>query len=122
MHNKAEEALVHYRVAHADRTDMLIAVLREITLAYKAERPRDEQLGHDRNAAGERCRSDSGAVYRPRCGSGKQLFVFLAYVLQRSAQNAIFCSSKASLLVSTTQDHALIDAIALLTGPQRRPQ
>ena len=35
MHNKAEEALVHYRVAHADRTDMPIAVLREITLAYK---------------------------------------------------------------------------------------
>jgi hypothetical protein len=44
MHNKAEEALVQYRVAHADRTDMLIAVLREITLAYKAERPRDERL------------------------------------------------------------------------------
>ena len=44
MHNKAEEALLHYRVAHADRTDMLIAVLREITLAYKAERPRDERL------------------------------------------------------------------------------
>jgi hypothetical protein len=33
MHHKAEEALMQYQVAHADRTDALIAVLREITLA-----------------------------------------------------------------------------------------
>jgi hypothetical protein len=33
MHHKAEEALMQYQMAHADRTDALIAVLREITLA-----------------------------------------------------------------------------------------
>jgi hypothetical protein len=44
MHHKAEEALMQYQVAHADRTDALIAVLREITLAYKAEGSREERL------------------------------------------------------------------------------
>jgi hypothetical protein len=36
---------MQYQVAHADRTDALIAVLREITLAHKAERSREERLG-----------------------------------------------------------------------------
>src|SRR5580693_3625796 len=44
MHHKAEEALMQYQVAHADRTDALIAVLRDITLAYKAEGSREERL------------------------------------------------------------------------------
>jgi hypothetical protein len=37
MHNKASDALVLYRAAHAERTDALVARLREIALAYKAE-------------------------------------------------------------------------------------
>jgi hypothetical protein len=39
VHHKAEEALLEYPVAHVDRTDALIGVLREIALAYKAEGP-----------------------------------------------------------------------------------
>ena len=35
---------MQYQVAHPDRTDALIAVLREITLAYKAEGSREERL------------------------------------------------------------------------------
>ena len=35
---------MQYQVAHADRTDALIAVLREIALAYKAEGSREERL------------------------------------------------------------------------------
>ena len=34
MHNKASDALVLYRAAHAERTDALIARLREIALAF----------------------------------------------------------------------------------------
>ena len=33
MHNKASDALVIYRAAHAERTDALVARLREIALA-----------------------------------------------------------------------------------------
>jgi hypothetical protein len=49
MHHKAEEALMQYQIAHADRTDALIAVLRDITLAYKAEGSREERLARRMN-------------------------------------------------------------------------
>ena len=44
MHNKASDALVIYRAAHAERTDALVARLREIALAYKAEGTREQRL------------------------------------------------------------------------------
>jgi hypothetical protein len=44
MHNKASDALVLYRAAHAERTDALVARLREIALAYKAEGTREQRL------------------------------------------------------------------------------
>jgi hypothetical protein len=37
MHNKAHEALLRYQAEQADRTDALIALLRDVTLAYKAQ-------------------------------------------------------------------------------------
>jgi len=44
MQNRAEEALTLYRTAQADRTDTLIAHLRDITLAYTQEGTRDQRL------------------------------------------------------------------------------
>jgi hypothetical protein len=44
MHNKASDALVIYWAAHAERTDALVARLREIALAHKAEGTREQRL------------------------------------------------------------------------------
>jgi hypothetical protein len=113
MHNKAEEALVHYRVAHADRTDMLIAVLREITLAYKAERPRDERLAmietlleRDADQILAQCIAHDAVA-----GNNYLSFLPMFYSGRRST---LFLFLESVSLVSTTQDHALIDAIAFL--------
>jgi len=44
MHNKAEEALVNYRLAHAEQTDALIATLRDIASAYKSDGSREQRM------------------------------------------------------------------------------
>jgi len=44
MQNRAEEALTLYGTAQADRTDTLIAHLRDMTLALTQEGTRDQRL------------------------------------------------------------------------------
>ena len=55
MHNKASDALVIYLGGAADSTDALVARLREIALAHKAEGTGDKH-GCRRNAPGGRRR------------------------------------------------------------------
>jgi TnpA family transposase len=115
MHHKAEETLALYRTAHTERADALIARLRDITLAYKAEGSRDERwaridslLGKDVDQILAQCTahgsiaSNSHLAFLLGCYSGRRstLFLFLRNVF----------------LVSTTQDPALQDAIAFLLG------
>src|SRR6516164_5734810 len=73
MHHKAEEALIEYQMAHADRTDALIAKLREITLAYKAEGSREERLALIETLRWHsECDSNALHAARERFGSGSR--------------------------------------------------
>ena len=113
MHHKAEEALMQYQVAHADRTDALIAVLREITLAYKAEGSREERLAlietlleKDADQILAQCMAHEAVA-----GSNHLSFLPLFYSGRRST---LFLFLESTSLVSTTQDRVLLDAIAFL--------
>src|SRR6201997_1915903 len=96
MHHKAEEALMQYQMAHADRTDALIAVLRDITLAYKAEGSREERLAlietlleKDADQILAQC-----IAHEAMAGNNHLSFLPLFYSGRRST---LFLSSKASL-------------------------
>ena len=113
MHHKAEEALMQYQVAHADQTDALIAVLREITLAYKAEASREERLAlietlleKDADQILAQCMAHEAVA-----GSNHLSFLPLFYSGRRST---LFLFLESTSLVSTTQDRVLLDAIAFL--------
>ncbi len=113
MHHKAEEALMQYQLAHADRTDALIAVLREITLAYKAEGSREERLAlietlleKDADQILAQCMAHEAVA-----GSNHLSFLLLFYSGRRST---LFLFLESVSLVSTTQDRVLLDAIAFL--------
>ena len=109
MHHKAEEALMQ----HADRTDALIAVLREITLAYKAEGSKGGTIGPDRNAAGERRRSDSGQCMAHEAVAESNHLSFLP-LFYNGRRSTLFLFLESTSLVSTTQDRVLLDAVAFL--------
>ena len=113
MQHRAEEALILYRTAQADRTDALIARLREITLAYTQDGTRDQRLAAvetllEKDApqiladcnAHHAVALNSHLLFLPQFYSGRRsvLFTFLAGVE----------------LVSTTQDKALLEAITFL--------
>jgi hypothetical protein len=113
MHHKAEEALVQYQMAHADRTDALIAVLRDITLAYKAEGSREERLAlietlleKDADRILAQC-----IAHEAVAGNNHLSFLPLFYSGRRST---LFLFLESVSLVSTTQDRTLLDAIAFL--------
>jgi len=118
MHHKAEEALIEYQMAHADRTDALIAKLREITLAYKAEGSREERLAlietlleKDADQILAQC-----IAHEAVAGNNHLSFLSLFYTGRRSTL-LLFLESVS--LVSTTQDRVLLDAIAFLLTHKR---
>src|SRR6516162_7690287 len=103
MHHKAEEALIEYQMAHADRTDALIAKLREITLAYKAEGSREERLAlietlleKDADQILAQC-----IAHEAVAGNNHLSFLPLFYTGRRST---LFLFLESVSLVSTTQD------------------
>ena len=113
MQHRAEEALTLYRTAQADRTDALIARLRDIALAYTQEGSRDQRLSAvelllEKDAAKilADCNAhhavalNSHLLFLPQCYSGRRsvMFAFLGGVT----------------LVCTSQDQALLDAISFL--------
>src|ERR1700757_3984782 len=115
MHHKAEEALMQYQMAHAGRTDALIAVLRDITLAYKAEGSREERLAlietlleKDADQILAQC-----IAHEAVAGSNHLSFLALFYSGRRST---LFLFLESTSLVSTTQDHVLLDAVVFLLG------
>ena len=113
IHTKAEEALLRYRSAHADRTDALIARLRDITLAYTQEGSRDQRLAAveallepDAQQILADCTAhtvvemNSHLAFLPECYKGRRSVLFL--FLQNVA------------LVATTQDTLLAEALVFL--------
>jgi hypothetical protein len=112
MHHKAEEALREYQVAHVDRTDALIGVLREIALAYKAEGPREERwalidtlLEKDVDQILAQCLAHEAVA------GNNPFFLPLFYSGRRST---LFLFLESVPLVSTSQDRVLLEAIACL--------
>jgi TnpA family transposase len=113
MHNKARDALLLYQAAHADRTDALVARLRDIALAFKAEGSREQRL-----AAIETLLATDADNILALCdahgavaGNNHLSFLQPFYSGRRAA---LFLFLESILLVSTTHDRAMTEAIAFL--------
>ena len=106
-------ALVNYRLAHAEQTDALIATLRDIASAYKSDGSREQRMSMieallEKNGdeilaqcvAHNAVTENNYLPFLPRYYSDRRrtLFLFLETVP----------------LVSTTQDRVLTDAMAFL--------
>lgn len=105
IQHRAEEALTLYRTAQADRTDALIARLRDITLAYTQEGSRDERLSAvetllEKDA--HQILADCNAHHAVALNS-HLLFLPRFYSGRRSVT-----------LISTTQDQVLLEAVTFL--------
>jgi len=113
MQNRAEEALTLYRTAQADRTDALIAHLRDITLAYTQQGTRDQRLTAvetllEKDA--EQILADCNAHHAVAANS-HLLFLPQFYSGRRSV---LFGFLEGVTLIATTQDQALSEAIIFL--------
>jgi hypothetical protein len=113
MQHRAEEALTLYRTAQADRTDALIARLRDITLAYTQEGTRDQRLSAVESLLekdAERILTDCNAPHAVALNS-HLLFLPPFY---RGRRSVLFTFLEGVTLVSTTQAPALLEAITFL--------
>jgi TnpA family transposase len=113
MHNKASDALVLYRAAHAERTDALVARLREIALAYKAEGTREQRL-----AAIEMLLAADADNILALCDAhgavaGNNYLSFLPSFYS-GRRGALFLFLENIPLTSTTHDKSVTEAIAFL--------
>jgi len=113
MQRRADEALILYRTAQADRTDALIGRLRDITRAYTQEGSREERL-----AAVEALLEPDAPQLLAQCDAHNAvarnshlLFLPDFYSGRRSV---LFAFLEGVRLVSTTQDQALLEAIAFV--------
>ena len=113
MHHRAQEALTRYRTAQADHIDALIARLRDITLAYTHEGPREQRL-----AAVEALLEPDAPQLLAQCNAhtaialnSHLLFLPEFYSGRRSV---LFAFLQGVQLLATTQDQALLEAIAFL--------
>jgi hypothetical protein len=117
MHNKAYEALLRYQAEHADRTDALITLLRDATLAYKAEGTHEQRfaamaalLGPDLDGILARCKA-----HRAVAGNNHLPFLLPFY---RGQRGALFRFPGHVPLMSTSQDQAVSQAVAFLLEHQ----
>jgi hypothetical protein len=113
MHNRASDALVLYRAAHAERTDTLVARLREIALAYKAEGTREQRL-----AAIEMLLAADADNILALCDAhgavaGNNYLSFLPSFYS-GRRGALFLFLENIPLASTTHDKSVTGAIAFL--------
>jgi Domain of unknown function (DUF4158) len=113
MHNKAHEELLRYQAEHADRTDALITLLRDVTLAYKAEGTSKQRfaamaalLGPDTDGILARCEAH-------RAVAGRNHLPLLP-TFYRGQRGTLFRFLEGVPLTSTSQDQALPQAIAFL--------
>jgi TnpA family transposase len=113
LHQRGEEALEEYRRQHQDRTDALIALLREVALVMLKD-----------GTAGERVAAIAGlfgpdpAVILERCEehtahAGNNYYPFLP-TFYRSQRAVFFHFLESVTLRSTSQDRSVEDAIAVL--------
>ena len=113
MHNTATEALTLYRVSNAERTDALITKLRDITMAYKMEGTRDQRL----KAVESLLEQDADEILAQCVAHGAIAenshlsFLPESYAGRRST---LFLFIESVPLVSTTQDQALVHAMAFV--------
>jgi hypothetical protein len=113
MHNKASDALVIYWAAHAERTDALVARLREIALAHKAEGTREQRL-----AAVEMLLAADADNILALCDAhgavaGNNYLSFLPS-FYTGRRGALFLFLENLPLTSTTHDKSVTEAIAFL--------
>ena len=85
---------------------MLIAVLREITLAYKAERPRDERLAMIETLLERDADQILAQCIAHDAVAGNNYLSFLP-MFYSGRRRTLFLFLESVSLVSTTQDHAL---------------
>lgn len=113
MHNKAEEALKLYKQKQEIQTDELIERLHSIVLAYKAESSREERMANIERLLERDADSIIAQCTTRSAISGNNYLPFLS-PFYNSRRNALFQFLEKVPLVSTTQDHALIDAITFM--------
>ncbi len=113
MHNKAEDALALYRTAQTERTDALIACLRDIMLAYTQEGTRDQRL-----AAVESLLERDADHLLAQCNAHSAVAMnsHLAFLPEfySGRRSALFDFVQNVTLVSTSQDQVLSEVIAFL--------
>ncbi len=113
LHNHSNEALTHYRVMHAERTDALIAKLRDIAIAYKMEGSRDERFGaieslleKEADEILEQCTAHSAIAQNSHLSFLPKFY--------RGLRSTLFLFLESVPLVATTQDRSLSNAIAFV--------
>lgn len=113
IHSKAEEALTRYRMAHLERSDALIARLRDITMAYTQEGSRDERLAAVEALLAKDANQILADCIAHTAMSGNSHLAFLqeGYTGRRSV---LFLFLQNVPLVATTQDALLSEAVAFL--------
>jgi hypothetical protein len=113
LHNHAYDALLQHQADHVERTDSLVATLRDVTLAYRTEGTAEERL----NAIGAVLEPDADRILTQRetheATSGRNYLPFLTrfYSHQRAV---LFRFLERIELVSTSPDMSTVDGIRFL--------
>lgn len=110
LHNHANEALTLYRVGHAERTDALIAKLREVALAYKMEGSREERF----SAIESVLKTEADQILDQCAAHGavaENSHLSFLPKLYRGLRSTLFLFLESAPLVATTQDQALAKAV-----------
>jgi hypothetical protein len=119
IHHKGKEALAEYHAQHQQRTDDLIATLRDLVVAYRTEGSTKKRLAaleavigdHDEQLL-EQC--DAHLAY-----AGNNYYPFL-WRFYKSHRAALFDLLQAIKLRSTSQDTALESAVQFALQYERR--
>jgi hypothetical protein len=113
QHYLCSNILLRYQAEHADRTDALITLLRDITLAYKAQGTHEQRfaamaalLGPDTDGILARCEA--------HCAVAGHNHLPLLPTFYRGQRSALFRFLETVPLTSTSQDQALPQAISFL--------
>ena len=118
MHLKAKNALVQYRLENQQRTDELIAILRDVVIAHGTEGEANERF-----AAVDTIIGDRGQELIEQCDAhiaytGNNYFPFLPQ-FYRSHRATLFRFLEVVPLHASTQDISLIAAIEFIREHQR---
>jgi len=118
IHQRAKDALVEYQAQHQHRTDALVLTLRDTVVAYQLDGSTQERLAALDTVLGTRSTSvlTDCEAYLAHTGTNYYPFVWAAY---RSHRATLFRILKALRFQSTTQNTALLDALAFALAHER---